>query len=46
MIENLKIDRNGLKVDVNLGGKPLKLPRVGFRDFAWKVGAKNAPKIL
>ena len=33
-----KRDLTGLKVDENLGRKPLKLPKISFWDFTWKVG--------
>ena len=39
-----KIDRNGLRVDENLGGEPVTSPKAGFGDFAWKVGRNSGRK--
>ena len=36
-----KIDRNGSKVDETLEESPLKLLKIDFGDFTWKVGQKN-----
>ena len=38
-----KIDRNGLKVDENLG-ETTEITRIGFGDFARKVGRKTPNK--
>ena len=36
-----KINRHGLKVDDGLEENPLKSLKIGFGDFAWKVGPKK-----